>query len=77
MTWNELKAEEVKTSKGVTLKVSISESDDGKKIFGIRKWIQRNGGTPIPTRDGFAVTLSDETIEQLIEALKKIQGANL
>ena len=73
MAWTELKSEEVMTSKGVMLKVSVSENEKGTKIVGIRKWIQRNGAEPIPTKDGFAVTYADDTVSQLIDALKKME----
>ena len=73
MAWTELKSAEVQTSKGVTLRVTVSESPKGAKVVGIRKWIQRNGAEPIPTKDGFAVTLADDTVSLLIDALKKIE----
>jgi hypothetical protein len=68
MIWKEIWSQDIESSKSVLLRVSISEAEDGAKILGIRRWIQR-GDEKIPTKDGFAVQLTSEIVDKLIEAL--------
>lgn len=73
MMWKEIWSQDIESSKSVSLRVSVSEAEDGTKIFGIRRWIQR-GDEKIPTKDGFAVQLTTDTVDKLIEALKEVKA---
>jgi hypothetical protein len=73
MMWNEIWSRDIESSKSVSLRVSVSEAENGAKIFGIRRWIQR-GDEKIPTKDGFAVQLTTDTVDKLIEALKEVKA---
>jgi len=70
--WKEIWSQDIESSKSVSLRVNVSEAEDGAKIFGIRRWIQR-GDEKIPTKDGFAVKLTSEVVDKLIEALNEVK----
>ncbi|HXY87079.1 MAG TPA: hypothetical protein VEG44_01425 [Candidatus Acidoferrales bacterium] len=72
MKWKEIWSQDIESSKSVSLRVSVSEAEDGAKVFGIRRWIQR-GDEKIPTKDGFAVQLTNEIVEKLIEVLNDVK----
>ncbi|MGZ4865487.1 MAG: hypothetical protein ACXVI1_12635 [Halobacteriota archaeon] len=69
MEWKELWGVEIESSKSVSLKISVSEGEDAVKVLGIRKWVQR-GTEKYPSKDGFAIQLTHETLDQLIRALE-------
>ena len=73
MIWKEMWSQDIESSKSVSLRVSISEAEDGAKILGIRRWIRR-GDEKIPTKDGFAVQLTNEIVDKLIEALNDVKA---
>lgn len=75
MMWKEIWSRDIESSKSVSLRVSVSEAENGAKIFGIRRWIQR-GDEKIPTKDGFAVQLTTDTVDKLIEALKEVKAGH-
>ena len=69
MEWKELWSMEIESSKSVALRISVSEREDtGTRILSIRKWIRR-GTESYPTKDGFAIQVTLETLDQLITAL--------
>jgi len=67
--WKELWGFEVESSKSVSLRISITEGEDTGQVLGIRKWVQR-GTEKYPTKDGFAIQVTRETLDQLIKALE-------
>jgi len=70
MEWKELWSMEIESSKSVALRISVSEREDtGTRILSIRKWIRR-GTESYPTKDGFAIQVTLETLDQLITALE-------
>jgi len=70
MEWKELWGVEIESSKSVALRINVSEREDtGTKILSIRKWIRR-GTESYPTKDGFAIQVTLETLDQLITALE-------
>ncbi len=75
MMWKEIWSRDIESSKSVSLRVSVSEAENGAKIFGIRRWIQR-GDEKIPTKDGFAVQLTTDTVDKLIEALTEVKAGH-
>jgi len=73
MAWKELWSAEIASSKSVSVKISISETEDAGKILGVRKWIQR-GAEKYPAKDGFAVQFTREMLDQLISALEETRA---
>ena len=70
MEWKELWGAEIETSKSVALRISVSQREDtATKVLGIRKWIRR-GTESHPTKDGFAIQVTPDALDQLIRALE-------
>ncbi len=70
MEWKELWGVEIESSKSVALRVSVSQREDtATKVLSIRKWIRR-GTESYPTKDGFAIQVTPDALDQLIRALE-------
>ena len=70
MEAKELWAVEIESSKSAALRVSVSQREDtATKVLSIRKWIQR-GTESYPTKDGFAIQVTPDALDQLTRALE-------
>lgn len=70
MEWKELWGVEIESSKSVALRVSVSQREDtATKVLSIRKWIRR-GTESYPTKDGFAIQVTPDALDQLTRALE-------
>ena len=70
MEWKELWGVEIESSKSVALRVSVSQTEDiATKVLSIRKWIRR-GTESYPTKDGFAIQVTPDALDQLTRALE-------